>query len=42
MLYLEQNFKNLEKADFKKLLNIYKTPEKMAANKKNIIVYINF
>lgn len=40
MLYLEQNFKNLEKADFKKLLNIYKTPEKMAANKKNIISWL--
>jgi len=36
MLYLEQNFKNLEKADFKKLLNAYKTPEKMAANRENI------
>lgn len=36
MLYLEQNFKNLEKADFRKLLNAYKTPEKMASNRENI------
>lgn len=36
MLYLEQNFKNLENADFKKIFNIYKTPEIMAENKLNI------
>lgn len=36
MVYLERNFKNLEKADFKKILNAYKTPEKMALNKENI------
>ena len=36
MLYLEQNFKNLEHADFKKLFNAYKTPKKMAENKANI------
>lgn len=36
MLYLEQNFKNLEHADFKKLFNVYKNPQKMAENKANI------
>jgi len=36
MLYLEQNFPQLEHADFKKLFNVYKNPKKMAANKENI------
>jgi len=36
MLYLEENFPNLEHADFKKLFNVYKTSKKMAANKENI------
>lgn len=36
MIFLEQNFKNLDKSAFKKLLNAYKTSEKMATNKANI------
>lgn len=36
MIYLEQNFKGLDKASFTKLLNTYKTPQKMAENKHNI------
>lgn len=41
MLYLEENFQNLEHADFKKLFNAYKTPEKMAKNKENILRWLN-
>lgn len=36
MLILEQNFSGLSKADYRKLLNAYKTPEKILENKANI------
>ncbi len=36
MVCLEQNFKGLDKASFKKLLNAYKNPEKIMENRENI------